>query len=193
MLYKIIALHGDLLKKNTFISYIHLEETGGVWSYEQLQVKKIEIGFSSTIPIIMDMPIMAFIKLDVEVGKKLATEIMHFMDEYSLAHKIDFISMEGVNIIDHLHVGNAAVIASQISLPVISNFYDMNTALNGNDNIFDMATEKLQINPANAEQKNIALALLAALRWRESNNILAKNTNATKDHIAGSIWLGVEA
>jgi hypothetical protein len=46
---------------------------------------------------------------------------------------------------------------------------------------------------ASEENKNIALALLAALRWREAYNIVQNNNDATQTHIVGSIWLGVEA
>lgn len=194
MLYKIIALHGDLNKKTTSISYIHLGETAGKWSFEQKNYKKIEIGFSSTIHHILQMPITTFQQLNKEVSLKLSTEILNFIKEQELQHKIDFIACDGLKINDNTHFGELAVFAANIMLPIIGDFHSMNAILKGTPDIYHIANDLLSINANdNDEQKNISIALLAALRWREANNILHKHTKATKDHIAGAIWLGVEA
>jgi hypothetical protein len=194
MLYKIIVVQGDLAKKNTSISYIHLEENAGVWNATTIHFKKNDIGFSSTINTILQMPITTFNTIDVEVSQKLAAEVMHFMQENALEHKVDFIALEGLKINEHLYFGDGATFAATIQFPIIGEFYKINMVLQGNNNIYAIANDLLQLDAiASDENKNISIGLLAALRWRESNNILQKNTNATKDHIAGSIWLGVEA
>jgi hypothetical protein len=194
MLYKIVSLLGDLSQKTTTLCYTQLEENAGIWQVQLVQSKTFEIGFTSTINHILQMNIVAYHDLEMQVSKKLVQEINVFIHENALEHKIDFISLAGLRINDTFYLGNAAIIAATIELPIISNFHQMNTALDGNNNIFAIANDFLQIDvTANAENKGIALALLGALRWREANNILQKDTNATKNHIAGGIWLGVEA
>jgi hypothetical protein len=194
MVYKIISIHGDLLKKTTELSYIHLEENGGIWSFQLLADKKIEISFRSSIPGILQMPVSEFVTADKEVSAKLAIEIMKFSEEKTLEHQIDFIAFSGIRINDAVFFGNPAVLAAKTMLPVVAEFHKMNDALEGSPNIYAIATGLLNADPVfTAENKNIAIALLAALRWREAYNILQKDTNAARDHIAGSIWLGVEA
>ncbi len=194
MLYKIIIMQGDLANKTTSLSYIHLEENAGVWNAETLHFKKNDIGFSSTINTILQMPVTTFNNVDMEVSQKLAAEILHFMQENVLDHKVDFVAIEGLKVNENIYFGNGATIAATIQLPIIGEFNKMNMVLQGNSNIYAIANDLLQMDAiANDENKNIAIGLLAALRWRESNNILQKHTHATKDHIAGSIWLGVEA
>jgi hypothetical protein len=194
MLYKIISLQGDLAKKTTVISYIHLEENGGIWSVESIHYKKIEIGFTSTIHNILQMPVTAFTDLSIEVSNKLVAEVQHFIEEYQLEHTIDFIAFAGLKINDAIYLGNAAAIAVGAALPVIGNFHEVLVIVKEDLDIYAMAKEYLQIDAMLSEEnKNIALALLAVLRWREAYNIIHHHNGATKTHIVGSIWLGVEA
>ena len=197
MLYKIIALHGNLNTKLAHISYLHIEENGGNWTLVNTSLslqKQIDIGFTATIHSLLQMPITAYNVLNADVSNKLATEVATFIAENELEHKIDFVAFGNLYITDEVQLGNGAYLAAHLQLPVIDNFDTINTALGGNTNILAIANTLLNITSIlTADYTNTALALLATLRWREAYNVLQQHTNASRNHIAGTIWLGVEA
>jgi protein involved in ribonucleotide reduction len=194
MLYKIIAVHGDLVTKTNCISFIYLQETAGRWSAELIQHKSMDIGISGSIQELLALPIQQYNQLNQTVSIGLAKSIQDFINDHQLEHKVDFVALEGLKAAEHLYIGEPATLACMLSLPVISEFDKMNAALGGGQNVYAISQAILQINAeSDAKNKNIAIALLGALRWREAYNILATDTNAAKNHIGGSLWLGVEA
>jgi hypothetical protein len=195
MLYKIITLQGDLNLKTLDIAYIHLTETGGNWSSSVVHHKQSPIAFTATIQQLTAMTAIEFKKMETTVSVKLSKEISDFIANNELVHKIDFISNFGININNELQIENNAVLAANLPYPIIGSYHDMNQILEGDSQKIEKMHEHFlpESNNSASLQKNETIALLGALRWRETNNILAQVTNATKDHVAGSIWLGIEA
>lgn len=194
MLYKVITIHGDLNLKNICLSYTQLEEIGGVWSSNVVQHQSNPIAFTATIAQLLQMPTVEFRKMEAEVCLKLCKEIADFISTHQLEHKIDFIASNGIAVNTELSIENNAALAAQLQLPVIGQFYEMNKLLGGNSSLLQISSNFLQTQHQVMEvRKSEAIALLGALRWREAYNVYAEQTGAARNHIAGSIWLGVDA
>ncbi len=194
MLYKIITLHGNLLKKTISLSYVHIEENGGQWNATLQHYKQSPIAFLSTIPQLLQMPIEGFVNINNDVNNKLVAEITQFIKENELEHKIDFISNNGISITNDLFFENNAIFAANLNLPIIGQYNSSYNAMQGSKNAFAIANILLQIDSLlNDNNFCIALALMGALRWRESYNILAQQSGVSKNVIAGCIWQGSEA
>ena len=194
MTYKILTLHGNLYKRTAYIGYIQLHETGGVWQQELIHHKEIPIAFTATINQVLQLTITAYNALNNEVSNKLSAEILTVISAYSLHHNIDMIANGGIVVEDTLTLGCNASIAALTELPVVGDFYSANKALLGASNWYGIASSMLMVDAlASVTNTSIALSLLAALRWREMYNILSTQSKATRSHIAGGVWLGVEA
>ncbi len=195
MLYKVISISGSLQTKEGLLSYNLLEESGGQWSCETVVNKPISINTILSVAATLNLTITDFISNDAAIGQYLAKEVAAFITENTLDHKVDFIVAEGIWVTQNIYMGNVAEIATHCNLPIIGDLYKMNTALQGTTNgIYALAQNLLSCNAyESAANQNIAIALLGALRWREANNILAEHTQAKRNHIGGSLWLGVDA
>jgi hypothetical protein len=190
MLYKIITLHGNLIKKIFSLSYIHIEENGGQWASNLIHQKNNPIAFSSSIPQLLQMNVVDYNTVNNDVNLKLVQEITQFINENNLDHKVDFISNYGLHIANELFFENNAIFAANLSFPIIGQYTASLHAVQGNQNIFGISKDLLQVDALqNDNNLSIALALLGALRWREANSILTHHTGSIKNISAGSIWL----
>jgi protein involved in ribonucleotide reduction len=195
MIYKVISISGSLYTKEGLLSYNLLEESGGQWSCETVVNKPISINTVLSVATILNLTIIDFTSNDAAIGQHLAKEIASFISENGLDHKVDFIVCEGILVTENIYMGNAAEIAAASNLPVIGDLYRMNTALQGSaKGVHEIAQSLLACDAKESQaNQNIAIALLGTLRWREANNILAEHTQATRSHIGGTLWLGVDA
>ena len=151
MTYKIIVVHGNLHYKVTTLSYLHCTHTGGSWSYSNELHKSIEVGFATTIQHITQLSITAYQELSLSVTHKLSAEIALFIQEHQLEHTIDWVAYNGIQVVDGLYLGNAALLAANIKLPVVAELYSMHQALLGNNDYLAVASLIAQVQPTYTE------------------------------------------
>ena len=136
--------------------------------------------------------------MHVDYGHWIGTQVKQFIDEHHLDYQIQLIGLMGQTAINSPEtklshaLGDAAAVAALTGVNVVSDFRNIDLALNGKaENVFKLASTLLPL-PADVHPDAFYAALFALLRWREENNLLAADTGALRDSIGGAVWVGQE-
>ncbi len=139
-----------------------------------------------------------YLQLHVDYGHWIGEQIKQFIDEHHLDYQIQLIGLKGHTAIhspstklSHA-LGDAAAVAALTGVNVVSDFRNIDLALNGNtDSVFKLTSTLLPL-PSGVHHDAFYAGLFALLRWREENNMLAADTGALRNSIGGAVWVGQE-
>jgi anhydro-N-acetylmuramic acid kinase len=139
MLYKVIGLMSGSSLDGLDIAYVHIEETGGKWRYEIIHTACMpyEEAFRQALRDAVDMRAIDYQLLHVSFGQYIGKQLLSFIDQHALAHKVDLIASHGHTTF-HLpssnmtgQIGDGAAIAAITELPVITDLRAVDVALGG--------------------------------------------------------------
>jgi 1,6-anhydro-N-acetylmuramate kinase len=198
MIYRVLSGYINTNTQQLQISHTIVNEVGGQWFYEveHSQSLAIKVALTST------SSAKELLQTDGTLGKTAAEAFVHFIEAKNLFHKVHFIVWHGYQISfepgQSFIAGNPSVIATVCNLPVIShiNTHDLSVGGNGNfsNNRFienKLAPNNFFIDNENLSQYkiNVEISIMGVYRWREENNIFAKDTGASRDTVNGALWM----
>jgi anhydro-N-acetylmuramic acid kinase len=137
--YNVIGMMSGSSLDGIDIAYIHLTENEGSWNYN------IEIAECIPFPqkwrlrlqSLVLQNAVTYLKTDTYFGHFLGDLVRKFVEEHSLAGKVDFVASHGQTIFHQpenqmtSQIGDGAAISSECGLPVICNFRTLDIALGG--------------------------------------------------------------
>lgn len=205
MVYRAIGLAGDNPATGLEIIFTEFQEQAGKWTYEILNTEKVayEAGWINRLENAGNLSISEFQQLHTEYGEYVGQQITKYIEQYQLHYKVALIAFPGFTLFSTgkaIQLGNAAVVAALTQLPVISNFYSVDTALGGHGaNPAALLRSKIlqeKLTPQSGEKVNnnaILVAFMGILRWRQEYNVFAAESGASRNSIGGALWTGQEA
>ena len=139
MVYKAIGLMSGSSLDGLDIAYVHLQETGGKWSYEMLHtachayppdwVKKLNTAVT--------MPALDYQLLHTAYGHYIGEAINQFIEANQLHHQVDLVASHGHTTFHKpqqqmtAQLGDGAAIAAATRLPVVSDLRALDIAFGG--------------------------------------------------------------
>ncbi|MDR3680671.1 MAG: anhydro-N-acetylmuramic acid kinase [Flavipsychrobacter sp.] len=139
MVYKVIGLMSGSSMDGLDIVYTQLEEVRGAWTFEIIHADCIPYTeeWVNSLEYIATKSVPEFLRLDTAYGRYLGEQVKRFIDKYDIEHKVHFIASHGHTIMHEpkqqttCQIGNGAMIAAIIGLPVIDNLRVLDVALGG--------------------------------------------------------------
>lgn len=139
MVYKVIGLMSGSSLDGLDIAYVHLQETGGKWSFEIVHAdcypyppEWISRLFQST-----SLSARDYLQLHIDYGHYTGQSVNRFIDAYDLHHKVDLVSSHGHTSFHFpgsrltAQLGDGAAIAAETALAVVSDLRAIDLALSG--------------------------------------------------------------
>jgi anhydro-N-acetylmuramic acid kinase len=197
MIYRAIGLVSNANKNRLEIAMAQFTVSGSTWSYE--------LKHSATYPYSTEwaerltgaaqLSAARYLQLHKDYGSLQANTVQQFMKENELDFQVQLIGNNGHQVFQHLpyHLGDGAVIAAVTGVNVVSDFGNINFALDGStSNLFTVCKQLLPATETIEFSNALYAAFFAVLRWREENNLLATDTGAARNSINGTVWVGQE-
>jgi anhydro-N-acetylmuramic acid kinase len=139
MVYKVIGLMSGSSMDGLDIVYTQLEEVRGAWTFEIIHADCIPYTdeWVNALEYISTKSVQEFLRLDTAYGRYLGEQVMRFIEQYDIDHKVHFIASHGHTIMHEpkqqttCQIGNGAMIAALTGLPVIDNLRALDVALGG--------------------------------------------------------------
>lgn len=199
MVYRVIALVSESVEKGVEIVFVEFQEQGGKWSYEILQSQQYEYDeiWKKRLDNAINVSAMDYQLLHIEYGNYAGQQVNKFIEQHQLQYKVALIISSGHTVF-HLtsknipvQLGDGAAVAAATQLPVVSDFYSVDTALGGMGESRVLLKQKFST--TNAEISNAVLyAFMGVLRWRQEYNVFSEETGASRNSIGGALWIGQE-
>lgn len=200
MIYRALGVAGDASTQTLELVFASFEVSGKKWDVEVRQTASITYSsdLQQRLQTAANSSAIDYLQLHVDYGHWIGSQIKKFIDEHHLDYQVQLIGLKGYTAIhspatklSHA-LGDAAAVAALTGVNVVSDFRNIDFALNGKkDAVFKHASTLLAL-PDNVQQDAFYAALFALLRWREENNMLAADTGALRDSIGGAVWVGQE-
>jgi anhydro-N-acetylmuramic acid kinase len=200
MIYRALGVTGDASTQTLELVFASFEVSGKKWDVEIKQTASI--GYPSDIQQRLQSAATSsavdYLQLHVDYGHWIGQQVKQFIDDNHFDYQVQLIGLMGQTAISspatklsHA-LGDAAAVAAITGINVVSDFRNIDLALNGQgDPVIKLASILLPL-PADAHKEAFYSAFFALLRWREENNMLATDTGALRDSIGGAVWVGQE-
>jgi anhydro-N-acetylmuramic acid kinase len=139
MVYKVIGLMSGSSLDGLDIAFIQLQENGGKWSYEILQVDcyEYDITWINKLKAAVGLNALNYQLLHAEYGHYLGRQVNCFIEKNNLHHQVNLISSHGHTTF-HMpaklmtaQLGDGAAIAAETQLPVVTDLRAMDVAFGG--------------------------------------------------------------
>lgn len=139
MVYKAIGLMSGSSLDGLDIAYVHFQETGGSWNYNILHADCYAYSpeWLTKLSEATALNAKDYQLLHTAYGHFIGLQVNHFINEYSLQHKVDMVSSHGHTTF-HIpsermtaQLGDGAAIAAETNLPVISDLRAIDIAFGG--------------------------------------------------------------
>jgi len=139
MVYKVIGLMSGSSLDGLDIAHVQLEEVRGQWSSSILNAECLPYSdeWLRLLRNATSMSVGDFLKLDVNYGTYLGTQVNAFIAKYDLAHQVHFIASHGHTVFHEpqngttCQIGKGSAIATATGLPVINDLRVTDVALGG--------------------------------------------------------------
>jgi len=200
MIYRALGVAGDANTQTLELVFASFEVSGKKWDVEIKQTASIVYPSDLRLRLQSAATSSAvdYLQLHVDYGHWIGQQVKQFIDEHHFDYQVQLIGLMGHTAIhspatklSHA-LGDAAAVAAITGVNVVSDFRNIDLALNGQgDPVFKLASTLLPL-PSNVYQEAFYAAFFALLRWREENNMLAADTGAIRDTIGGAVWVGQE-
>ena len=200
MIYRALGVAGNTNTQTLELVFASFEVSGKKWDVEIRQTASLPYpsDLQQRLQTAANASAVDYLQLHVDYGDWIGTQVKQFIDEYHLDYQIQLIGLMGHTAIHSPEkklshaLGDAAAVAALTGVNVVSDFRNIDLALNGKaENVFKLASTLLPL-PADVHRDAFYAALFALLRWREENNLLAADTGALRDSIGGAVWVGQE-
>lgn len=200
MIYRALGAAGNANTETLELVFASFEVSGKKWDVEIRHTASINYpaDLQQRLQTAAGSSAVDYLQLHVDYGHWIGEQIKQFIDEHQLDYQIQLIGLKGHTAIHSPEtklshaLGDAAAVAAIAGVNVVSDFRNIDLALNGKaDPVFAFAS-KLLAAPANIHVDAFYSAFFALLRWREENNLLAADTSALRDSIGGAVWVGQE-
>jgi anhydro-N-acetylmuramic acid kinase len=200
MIYRALGVAGNTNTQTLELLFASFEVSGKKWDVEIRQTASLSYpsDLQQRLQTAANASAVDYLQLHVDYGHWIGTQVKQFIDEHHLDYQIQLIGLMGHTAINFPEtklshaLGDAAAVAALTGVNVVSNFRNIDLALNGKaENVFKLASTLLPL-PADVHHDAFYAALFALLRWREENNLLAADTGALRDSIGGAVWVGQE-
>src|ERR1700712_5611307 len=139
MVYKAIGLMSGSSLDGLDIAYVHLQETGGKWTYEiqHADCQPYSAEWIEKLSKAVDLPALDYQLLHTAYGHYTGELVNKFIDENNLHHKVHLVASHGHTTF-HLpahkmtaQLGDGAAIAAETGLPVVSDLRALDIAFGG--------------------------------------------------------------
>jgi anhydro-N-acetylmuramic acid kinase len=139
MVYKAIGIMSGSSLDGLDIAYVHIQETGGKWSYEiqNAAIYSYTAEWSNALKNAGKLSALDLQIFHTKYGRFVGDQINQFIDDFSLHHKVDLIASHGHTVFHApqsmmtFQVGDGASIAAVTELPVVSDLRSLDVALGG--------------------------------------------------------------
>jgi anhydro-N-acetylmuramic acid kinase len=200
MIYRALGVAGDASTQTLEFVFASFEVSGKKWDVELRQTASITYpaDLQQRLESAATSSAVDYLQLHVDYGHWIGEQVKQFIDDNHFDYQVQLIGLMGQTAISspatklsHA-LGDAAAVAAITGVNVVSDFRNIDLALNGQgDPVFKLASILLPL-PAGAHKDAFYAAFFALLRWREENNMLATDTGALRDSIGGAVWVGQE-
>lgn len=139
MVYKAIGVMSGSSLDGLDIAYVHLQETGGKWTYDLLHFdcQPYTAEWVEKLKNAIHLSAIDYQLLHAAYGHYIGEQINHFINSHALHHQVDLIASHGHTTF-HIpaqaltgQIGNGAGIAAETGLPVVSDLRAMDVAFGG--------------------------------------------------------------
>jgi anhydro-N-acetylmuramic acid kinase len=200
MIYRALGVAGDASTQTLELVFASFEVSGKKWDVEIRQTASIAYpsDIQQRLQSAATSSAVDYLQLHVDYGHWIGQRVKQFIDDNHFDYQVQLIGLMGQTAISspatklsHA-LGDAAAVAAITGVNVISDFRNIDLALNGKgDPAFKLASTLLPL-PSDTHHEAFYAAFFALLRWREENNMLATDTGALRDSIGGAVWVGQE-
>jgi anhydro-N-acetylmuramic acid kinase len=200
MIYRALGVASDNSKQTLELVFASFEVSGKKWDVEIRHTHSVPYPsyVAQRLQTAAASSAADYLQLHVDYGHWIGEQVKQFMDEEQLDYQVQLIGLMGHTAIhspatklSHA-LGDAAAVAAITGVNVVSDFRNIDLALNGiADPVFKLASTFLPL-PTHTHLEAFYSAFFALLRWREENNMLAADTAALRDSIGGAVWVGQE-
>jgi anhydro-N-acetylmuramic acid kinase len=200
MIYRALGVAGDASTRTLELVFASFEVSGKKWDVEVKQTASVSYpsDLQQRLQTAAASSAIVYLQLHVDYGHWIGEQIKQFIEEHQLDYQIQLIGLKGHTAIHSPEtklshaLGDAAAVAANVGVNVVSDFRNIDLALNGKaDPVFAFASKLLPA-PADVHVDAFYSAFFALLRWREENNLLSADTGALRDSIGGAVWVGQE-
>lgn len=200
MIYRAIGVISDSSLNGVEIAFVEFQEQGGKWGFEVVNtaIYPYSAEWVGRLKDASDTTAKKYQLLHSDYGHYLGQQVNKFIEQYELHYKTAVIGSYGHTVFDlpnkntTIQMGDGAAIAANTALPVVSDFYAVDAALNGTERNWNILQQKLNTDVENIN-KAVLSAFMGVLRWREEYNVFASESGASRNSIGGALWIGQEA
>lgn len=202
MIYRAIGLMSGSSLDGLDIAFVEFQEQGGKWTFEILKADCYPYSNEWVLRLqdAINLSARDYQLLHADYGHYAAQQVNKFIEENQLQYKVAVIASFGhttFNLPEKKlteHLGDGAAIAALTGLPVVTDFFKLDTALGGTERSWDMLNEKFSVESKKSDI-NIPLlcAFMGVLRWREEFNVFASESGASRNTVGGALWMGQDA
>ncbi len=200
MIYRALGLASDSSTQSLELVFASFEVSGQKWAVEIRHTNTVAYPTElwNKLSTAAQLPAVAYMQLHVDYGHWVATQAKQFMNDHQLDYQVQLIGLMGHTAINspatkmsHA-LGDGAAVAAITGVNVVSDFRNINLALEGKGEPVFALAESLLTAPEGIHHDAFYAAFFALLRWREENNLHAADTGALRNSIGGAVWVGQE-
>ncbi len=200
MIYRALGLASNSDTQSLELVFASFEVSGQKWAVEIRHTNSVAYPAElwSRLATADQLPAVAYMQLHVDYGHWVATQAKQFIDDHQLDYQVQLIGLMGHTAINSpatklVHaLGDGAAVAALTGVNVVSDFRNINLALEGKGEPVFALAESLLAAPEEVNHDAFYSAFFALLRWREENNLHAADTGALRNSIGGAVWVGQE-
>lgn len=139
MVYKVIGLMSGSSLDGLDIAYVHIQETGGKWSYEFIHTDCYTYPeeWIARLSSAINLSARDYLQLNIDYGHYTGSLINLFIEQHGLYHKVHLIASHGHTSFHFpetrmtAQLGDGASIAAETGLAVVSDLRSMDLAFGG--------------------------------------------------------------
>ncbi len=202
MVYRAIGLMSDSSLDGLNMAFVEFQEIGGKWSSEILKAESYAYSdaWISELKNADKLSAKDFLSLHIEFGHYTGQQVNKFIEENQLQYKVAVIASHGHTAFYipknkfTVQLGDGAAIAALTGLPVVTDFFSIDAALDGSERSWDLIQQKFADESVQSEMnKPMLYAFMGVLRWREEYNVFAAESGASRNTVGGALWMGQDA
>lgn len=200
MIYRALGLASNSSTQSLELVFASFEVSGQKWAVEIRHTNSAAYPAElwNKLAGAAQLPAVDYLQLHVDYGHWVAAQAKQFINDHQLDYQVQLIGLMGHTAINSPStklshaLGDAAAVAALTGVNVVSDFRNINLALEGKGEPVFALAESLLAAPDQVNHDAFYSAFFALLRWREENNLHAADTGALRNSIGGAVWVGQE-
>lgn len=200
MIYRALGLASNAATQSLELVFASFEVSGQKWAVEIRHTNSVAYPAElwNKLAGAAQLPAVDYLQLHVDYGHWVAAQAKQFINDHQLDYQVQLIGLMGHTAINspatkmsHA-LGDGAAVAAITGVNVVSDFRNINLALEGKGEPVFALAERLLAVQEEINHDAFYAAFFALLRWREENNLHAADTGALRNSIGGAVWVGQE-